>query len=820
MTPTMLRLPLSGSWELRAEPDGPPLAATIPGDTYSANLAAGRIPDPYYGTNENDVQWVCERTWVYRRTFAATPELLAAPSVFLHLQSVDTFAEVRLNGSLVGETDNMFRRYRFEVKPQLRAGQNELSVRLLPPAPVARARAARLPFPVPGTGNNRVPHMNLLRKVQCHAGWDWGICLPPAGIYDDVWLGAVRDGRIEYVYCEQAHTAGSCRVTVTAEVTALRALASEMVVTLDGQTVRRPVQLAAGANRVSAVVEVKAPRLWWPAGYGAQPLYDLQVSVAGDECTKRLGLRHLEVLNAPDAAGRQLVVRVNGRDIFCKGANWIPCDAMPGRHTPAAYRDLLQSAIAANMNMLRVWGGGQYENACFYELCDELGLLLWHDFMFACALYPATPDFLASVREEVRHQVKRLRDYACIALWCGDNEVIGALGWYKESREKRDTYVVNYDRLNHGVLEATVAECDPTRIFWPSSPCAGPGNFADNWHNDAAGDMHFWSVWHGGKPFDEYCRVKPRFCSEFGYQSFPSLASIHRYLPERDWNITAPAMEHHQRHPSGNRLIVEMMARYFRVPQGLGHFVYLSQVQQACAIRTAVEYWRTLRPRCMGTLYWQLNDNWPVASWSSLEYGGRWKLLHYVARRFYAPVLATARSLDDGPWECWLVNDGAAIPGCRYVIEVRELASGKVLKSETVALDLPAEAAVQVASRKLDELTDRPEATFLELRVDGPGGVLARNTHFFAPYKRCYLPDAKVLAAPRVAGDTLTVTLSTDAPAFFVSVDAPNLAGSFEDNCLTLLPGAPVALRFTPAPGSATPASTLALTLNHLRATY
>ncbi len=346
---------------------------------------------------------------------------------------------------------------------------------------------------------------------------------------------------------------------------------------------------------------------------------------------------------------------VNGKAIMAKGANWIPLDAMPALHTSDRYRTLLQDAVDANMNMIRVWGGGMYEQDEFYDLCDELGLLVWQDLMFACALYPSAPDFLADVELEVRDQVKRLRDHTSLALWCGDNEVIGAIGWYPESRTNREKYVVNYDRLNR-VLQQTVEAEDPTRRFWASSPCNGELDFGDAWHDDNKGDMHFWDVWHSGKSLDAYHSIKPRFCSEFGYQSWPSLPEVKTFAEPSDWNVTSPTFEQHQKNGRGNSIITEMFTRYFRFPSNFEQMLYLSQVQQALAIKTASEFWRSNKPVCRGILYWQLNDCWPVSSWSSIEYSGRWKQLHYHAKRFFAPQMATFIGDEQG-LRLHLVND-------------------------------------------------------------------------------------------------------------------------------------------------------------------
>jgi beta-mannosidase len=475
------------------------------------------------------------------------------------------------------------------------------------------------------------------------------------------------------------------------------------------------------------------------------------------------------------------------------------------------------------MNMLRVWGGGQYESDDFYSLCDRMGILVWHDMMFSCALYPATPSFLSSVEREIRHQVKRLRDHPCIALWCGNNEDVGALTWYPESRQNRDRYIVDYDRLNEGVIGRVVDECDPTRTFWPSSPSAGRGDYSDNWHDDARGDMHYWSVWHEGKPFSAYYTVVPRFCSEFGYQSFPSLNTIRTYASPEDFNVTSPVMEHHQRHPGGNSIITEMFTRYFRVPEGFESFVYLSQVQQALAIKTAVEYWRRLRPVCMGTLYWQLDDNWPVCSWSSLEYDGSWKLLHYAAKRFFAPVLLAAQA-DEEHVEVWVANDRREEAKGTATVSVVDF-QGKIISTEDVPVRATAGSARLLKKYRRADLAPSPRRAFLHLSIDC-GGETASNELFLAEPKRCEVARAKVVPSVIETKNGLAVRLSTDRPAFYVALSVTGIQGEFDDNCFTLLPGSPRVVTFTPsAPGGGARPVTAAqlggaLSVMHLRDTY
>ena len=814
----MTSIDLAGAWRLHRISTKESFPATVSGDTHSALLAAGRIPDPYWGTNELEVQWVGREDWAYERSFDVDAATLEEARIHLTFECLDTLADVSLNGKRVGSADNMFVRWRFDAKRYLRPGKNLLRVVFTSAENAAIAEAKKLPYPVPHVNHPvQSPHRNLIRKVQCHGGWDWGPCLMVSGIPGSASLDAWSDVRIDYVYTEQRHSKGKCVVRVFAECEAARAGEYELEVRIGEASARKQVGLVAGHNRPSVEVTVSAPKLWWPNGYGKANLYELSVRVGTHEVSKRIGLRTLQLVNKDDKTGLSMIFRVNGLDVFCKGANWIPLDALPQRESRERLEHLLESARDANMNMLRIWGGGRYETEDFYDLCDEKGIMIWHDMMFSCALYPSTPGFLANVEREIRHQVKRLRDHPSIALWCGNNEDVGALTWFPESKKNRDRYIVDYDRLNEGVIGRVVDECDPTRTFWPSSPSAGRGDYSDNWHDDRRGDMHYWSVWHESKPFSAYYDVTPRFCSEFGYQSFPSVHTVRTYAEEEELNVTSPVMEHHQRSPRGNSAITEMFTRYFRMPEGFENFVYLSQVQQALAIKTAVEYWRTLRPVCMGTLYWQLNDNWPVCSWSSVEYNGAWKLLHYAARRFFAPVLLCAW-LKGGRVEVSLVNDLPAEARCRATIAVVAF-SGKLLKKESHDVRAPAGSARRVKSWALEDLVSSPETAFLHLALERDGET-SYNELFLTEPKRTPLQPAKVTTEVEGTEGGFSVRLSTDAPAFYTALDAAGIAGEFSDNCMTLVPGTPRTVRFNPREKVTADRFRRGMSVRHLRDTY
>ncbi|MFA6960797.1 MAG: glycoside hydrolase family 2 protein [Opitutaceae bacterium] len=815
----MKKLDLAGSWRLSDKVGQVEIPAELPGDNFSALLSQGRIPDPYWADHELQCQWVGRTDWIYRRTFHVMEDFLGHESIFLNCESLDTIATVLINHREIARSADAFSRLRVEVKHALHSGENSIELHFASAELTAAHLAEKAGRPISHSAFPvQSPHRNFVRKAQCHGGWDWGPCLMVSGAYGALYLGASSVGRIEYVTTRQVHHTDKVELAVTVEFHAAAAVETHLEIEIDGRVLKHKVRLQSGLNRLDDVVVIDHPRLWWPRGYGKQPLYELRVRIGGDECVKRIGLRTLHIHNEADAHGKSMVVVVNGRPVFCKGANWIPADALPARQTRAVVADLIESAVAANMNMLRVWGGGQYESDDFYDLCDEHGLLVWQDFMFSCALYPADNDFLSEVRREVTHQIKRLRDHTCIALWCGDNECIGALTWFPESKKNRDRYLIDFIKLNEGVLGSAVRENDPDRIFWPSSPCGGPGDFSDCWHDDSSGDMHYWGVWHEGKPFSEYLKIFPRFCSEFGFQSYPSLDSLRTYTPDGQWNISAPAIDHHQRHAGGNARIIETLAKYFRFPDGLENFVYMSQVMQALAIQTAAEHWRRLRPRCMGVLYWQLNDVWPGSSWSSLEYGGKWKLLHYAAKRFFAPVLLSFTPLSNGVAEIWGTSDLADSAEGELTVRIFDFA-GRKLDQIIMTATLGADESKMLHRISVDALPGTAAGAFFVAEWTVNGGKLTA-VHVNEDFKKISLPAARITHSAVPCGKDFDIHLSTDAPAFWVSLDTAGLRGVFDDNGFLLLPGEPRVVRWTNKADAHSPDFSERITVNHIRNTY
>jgi beta-mannosidase len=789
---------------------------------HTALLAAGEIPDPYFGNNEKAVMWVNETAWSMERKFLATPADVDG-FLTLTLEYVDCIATIRLNGEVVAETDNAFVRHDIDVTGKVHAGENTLQLDFAIAADVAKARYDAHPFPIPFTKNYQTNglkgiHMNFIRKAACHAGWDWGICLMPIGVYGRMALRRSRLVRQESVEVTQAHAKNSVELSIRTRLFAFAHGSAEITHKLDGQTIVDKVSVVPGDNVVVHNLTVRNPKLWWPNGQGEQPLYSLETIVDGEATYRRIGLRRLEWIVEADEIDHSFKVRVNGRNITMMGANWIPNDAIPSRITPAAVRDVLESAKAANMNMIRVWGGGQYEPDFFYELCDELGLLIWHDLMFACMPYPSDAPFLASVRTEITQQVRRLSHHASIALWCGDNEVIGSLTWYPETRNNRDRFVANYDRLN-AMLASIIAAEDEGRRFWPSSPSLGYLDFSDGWHSDSRGDTHFWQVWHEAAPFERARDVNPRFASEFGFQSFTSMNVIESFTAPGDRNPSSPVMETHQRNDGGNARILETMTRYFRFPRDFDQMVFLSQIQQGLAIKTAIEYWRSTKPRCMGTLYWQINDTWPVASWASLDYGGQWKLLHYMAMRFFLPLnVVAAPDKASGDIVFRGVNDSGAKAEIGVEIRAVNVAGGeRVLHSKRSKLG--PDGAVDIVRIPAGKLKD---GEFLFFSWTGEDGrLLGENDFFPVAYKYYELPPAALQANWTTEDGAPVLTLTADRPALFVTVTT-DIPGYFSDNAVTLLPGRETRLSFTPRLGAKASRQALAkgLRLRHLRETY
>lgn len=795
---------LDQGWQFRQAGEEKWYPAQVPGEVHTDLLRQGLIADPFYRDNESTLQWIGKTDWEYQTRFTVAAGLRQRENVELVFAGLDTYADVFLNDSLILRADNMFREWRVACKSLLRAGENTLRVHFRSPINEVLPRMAQLSYQLPAVNDHGEKTSPYTRKAPYHFGWDWGPRFVTSGIWQPVLLEAWEEARVvDLQIIQNQLTEKSARLTAAVEIHATRPQQAEIRIAsaenaFPPQTVR--CELTPGVQTHRLDFTIANPRLWWPNGMGEQPLYTIhaQLQAGGKnvgQASRRVGLRTVELWQQPDAWGRSFEFIVNGVPVFAKGGNWIPADNFLNRIDAARYAHLLHAVQAANMNMLRVWGGGIYENEKFYELCDELGLMVWQDFMFACSMYPAQPADLANLEQEAIHQVKRLRNHPSLVLWCGNNEVeAGWKGWGWQ-QQCPDSVWQDYLKIFHGVLPKVCATYDPARPYWPSSPTSY--NQEDWPGSPNSGDMHYWGVWHGAEPFAAYLQQTPRFMSEYGFQSFPQLKTIKQFALPEDYDLASPVMVTHQKHGRGNELIRTYTLREFLEPKDFASFLYVSQIVQAEGLKLGTEHLRRLRPRCMGALYWQIDDCWPVASWSSIDYYGRWKALHYFARRFFSPILVSPHH-DSTKVEVYIVSDERAPEAATLHLSLIEF-NGKVLRQEERPVWVRALSSTNYFSFNKNEWLPAGEEqrAFLlaELRAAN-GEVLSANTLLFKPVKELRLPSSQISKQVTATANGFQITLAADQFASHVFLTADEHEGFFTDNYFHLVPGRPVTVEF------------------------
>lgn len=778
---------LNGTWQLSAGHRSlESVDMQIPGTVLSGLLAAGKIKDPFYRTNEDATRALFWKDYVFTRTFDVDEELLAQQHIVLVCEGLDTLAEISINGTFLAKTDNMHRTWKFQAKKLLHPGKNEIQI-------VFRS-VLRFIEDYPYEAHKKINYIpcgsmkgnQLLRKAHSMFGWDWGPQTIDAGIFRDIYLQGYSHARIEDIRIHQQHAKN---VSVQTSITLSESVPGQkLCVELSEDGADKPLQTKlckTNADGVAAVdFVIENPKLWWPNDYGDQPLYIVRTTLLDEDgtslesITRRIGLRTLTISQEKDEWGNEFAFCVNGVKIFTRGGNYIPDDCLYTRITEKKLDYILESCRRAHFNCVRVWGGGYYPSDAFYDLCDEKGLIVWQDLMYACNVYDVTDAFAENCRQETYDNVRRLRHHASLGLWCGNNEIESAWDHWGDFQKETPYLRADYIRLFEEVLPKAVQEADGETFYWHSSPSSG-GCF-DNPDDANRGDTHYWDVWHGQKPFTDYRKYFFRFCSEFGFQSFPCAKTVNSFTLEDDRNIFSRVMESHQKNDAANGKMLYYLSENLRYPKDLTHLLYASQVLQGMAIKYGVDHWRRNRGRCMGTLYWQINDDWPAPSWSSIDYFGRWKALHYMAQKFYAPH-AVSMTLEDHRCHVYFSNESFETTEYSLTLSIRDL-SGNVLETYETKGNSPAFSAIETAVVDICSWEDQKDDVFLEAVIHTKDQKVLKDVETLVPYKYLNLKKPVISTEAEETNDAFILHISSDCFAPFVALDFDDADVIFSDN--------------------------------------
>jgi len=802
---------LHSGWEFRQVGTEKWRSATVPGCVHTDLLAHGLIPDPFYGTNEKAVQWVEEKDWEYRLLFTPSEQELASPNATLVFEGLDTYADVYLNDDCILIGQNMFRGFEISVAAHLNIGESELRIVFHSPTEKTKERFKENGYELPAGNDQADVRVSVYsRKAPYHFGWDWGPRLVTSGIWKPVSLVTWSLAQITNVHhYSEAINAPEARIKSRFEVESYTATKATLKKTIGDMTYLAQTDLKKGHNIIDLDANIPSPQLWWPNGLGKQHLYTIKSEliidgVVIDSRTDKLGLRSIEVVNEPDSIGHSFYVKVNGQPVFMKGANIIPLDNFLPNVSQADYDELIDAALDANMNMLRVWGGGIYEDKRFYDLCDEKGILVWQDFMFSCAMYPGDSAFLEEVKAEAQDNIRRLRNHTSLALWCGNNEVDVAWhnwGWQNQfnySSEDSTQVWSDYLKLFEELLPAVVAENDSHRFYLPSSPISNWGT-PENFNH---GDMHYWGVWHGNEPLSAFNTNVGRFMSEFGFQSFPELATVKAFSDSTGWSLESDVMQAHQKSPGGNVRIKRYMDQNYREPKDFESFLYVSQLLQAKGMKTALEAHRRNMPHCMGTLYWQLNDCWPVASWSSMDYYGRRKAAHYATKRAFSEVAISVVEEGDST-TVYLISDRDRGVTGNFTVQLFTLSGELIDRTDTELLGVY-RSKVHFKKATQSWLKDhRKEEVVVKVRLEGGNFDDAVSYYYFVPPKELKLPTPKLDWHFKATATGGIISLTAESFIKDLYLNFPGVDGHFLDNYFDLIKGETKEIIFETEAGTA-----------------
>ena len=795
---------LDKGWEFSQAGSNEWMSARVPGTVHQDLLDHGRLPDPFYGMNEQKVQWVEKEDWLYRTVFTVTADQLKSDAAWLTFEGLDTYADVYLNGSLLLKADNMFVGHKLAVKDVLREGENRLMIRFRSPVEETAPQWDTDGFNYPADNDHSEKRMSVYtRKAPYSYGWDWGIRLATSGIWRPVKLTFCNGAAIDDFFVRQQEvTEQVAKVDNQLEINNVTSTPKEAQVKVvyaygeQADTLTRTVVLQPGKNSLSMPAWIEKPHLWMPNGWGGTALdtFTATVSVDGKEVASReeaIGLRSIRVVMEDDKDGKSFYFEVNGKPMFAKGSNYIPGDALLPNMTGERYARLFEDIRAANMNMVRVWGGGIYEDDRFYEEADRNGILVWQDFIFACTTYPHDPTFLKRVSEEAVYNMRRLRNHASLAMWCGNNEIYEGMrywGWKdKYSPVVWKEMTEGYDVLFRQLLPELVEANDPGRFYMHGSPYEANWGRPESWK---IADSHNWGTWYGQKPFESLDTEIPRFMSEYGFQAFPEMKTIRMFASPEDYELESPVMNAHQKASIGNFLIKKTMALYYKVPEKFEDLIYAGLILQGQGMRHGIEAHRRHRPYCMGSLPWQLNDSWPVVSWSSIDYYGNWKAMHYQIRRAFAPVLVDAIK-EGNNLSYYIMSDRLTDEELTLNLELMDF-NGKVYRKQKVDGLLPANTSKLFYQEPVEQaLAGRDSATtFMHMVVKSKKGeVLSDEIYYFAHPKDQLLPKTPLQWQVKQKKGYCEVTVKADKLARDIFIEVPVQGVRFSDNFFDLLPG-------------------------------
>ncbi|NME68023.1 beta-mannosidase [Flammeovirga aprica] len=801
---------LAENWQFKQVTEAEWMKAEVPGTVHTDLMLNGKIDDPYYRMNERSVQWVDKEDWVYKTSFKIDASTLKHQHIQLHFDGIDTYGSIYLNNQKVGRTDNMFREWDFDIKSYLVEGENTLKVVLESPIQEGLKALDKHGYALPAINDqSEIGELGdkqvsiFTRKAGYHYGWDWGPRLVTSGIWREVTLQMWDNNKIDNVLVQQNTNQDKAEVTLVTELDQSSNQPLRLVAKLDGKVVdQREVETS--IKSVQQHFTINNPKLWWTANLGEPYLYQLEVELYNgqnllDVHQERIGLRDIKIVQKPDedGKGKSFYFEVNGRPVFVKGANYIPNDLFLPRVSDSTYHHMIQSTLDANMNMLRVWGGGIYENDIFYDLCDEKGILVWQDFMFACSMYPGDKAFLENVKQEAVDNVKRLRNHASIAIWCGNNEMEMAwapgeekMGWgWKQQYTvaQRAEIWGDYEKVFHEILPDVVKDYTDNQFYWRSSPTGGDGEVAHYEHR--SGDMHYWGVWHGEHPFSDFRKYIGRFMSEYGFQSFPEFKSVKKYTIPEDYDIESEVMASHQRSGIGNLRIKKYMEDQYQVPADFEDFLYVGQLLQAESIYAAIQAHREKMPYCMGSLYWQLNDCWPVASWSSMDYYGEWKALQYFAKEVNKNTSLIVNH-DEKNLSVKIASDVAVQSVSDLTVKLIDFKGNELFDFSKTVEEIKENNTTEVFTTTLREaLKEKDKNGILVVTTLKNGGVLIdTDYHYFVMQKELKLPQPQLEYTFEEKGNDLLVTVSTDklVKNLFIEVNQDNV--DLTNNYFDLLP--------------------------------